>query len=505
MMPEIILHLQHSEASMYRFKCLPEILLILTVYTGLVISAGCNKNDDPFDHRSDITGFAHYDTLGQIVLGAPTNTSIALKLLFQKNCICSVLYSDDSSSLKNSTSVQNCESEVPAEILISGLQPDTRYYYCLNYKNENSSTTVKSPVYSFITCRRPGSTFSFGVQGDSHPERVGKMFDADLYKNNMRNVAANGVDFYFTMGDDFSIERLIESGSVSQQSVNNVYASQREYIGIAGSNASVFMVNGNHEQAALYLIDSTDSNPAVFAGNARRNYYPLPFPDQFYSGNTIPVDHIGLLGNYYSFTWGDALFVVIDPYWHTTVKIGGGEKRAEGGKGNLWDVTLGKIQYDWLRNTLENSNSKYKFVFEHHILGTGRGGIEMADQCEWGGYGSSGDWGFESFRPGWEEPIHQLFVRTKVTAFFQGHDHLFCKQELDGVIYQSVPNPADPTYTAFNASSYTSGITLPNSGFLYVTVSPENVKVDYISAVLPGDETTDHKNAKVCYSYEITK
>ena len=41
-----------------------------------------------------------------------------------------------------------------------------------------------------------------------------------------------------------------------------------------------------------------------------------------------------------------------------------------------------------------------------------------------------------------------------VTIFFQGHDHLFAHQQLDGVTYQALPNPADYTYSAFNSDAY---------------------------------------------------
>jgi hypothetical protein len=96
-------------------------------------------------------------------------------------------------------------------------------------------------------------------------------------------------------------------------------------------------------------------------------------------------------------------------------------------------------------------------------------------------------------------------VKYGVTIFFQGHDHLFVNQELDGVVYQEVPNPADPTYTAFNADAYKSGKVFPNSGFLNVTVSANEVKVDYISSYLPKVEKTGQKNEQVSYSYTIQK
>ena len=87
--------------------------------------------------------------------------------------------------------------------------------------------------------------------------------------------------------------------------------------------------------------------------------------------------------------------------------------------------------------------------------------------------------------------------------FFQCHDHLFARQELDGVVYQEVPTPADFTYTAFNSDAYRTGVILPNAGFLNVTVSPNKVQVDYISSYLAKDETPLKKNGQVVYSYSL--
>jgi len=88
---------------------------------------------------------------------------------------------------------------------------------------------------------------------------------------------------------------------------------------------------------------------------------------------------VGLRENYYAWTWGDALFVVLDPYINTLNKP---EKEGDG-----WNFTLGRDQYDWFRRTLENSDSKFKFVFAHQIVGgdtEGRGGTEWVDYYEMG-------------------------------------------------------------------------------------------------------------------------
>mgnify|MGYP003339842796 CR=1 FL=1 len=167
----------------------------------------------------------------------------------------------------------------------------------------------------------------------------------------------------------------------------------RARFGIIGASAPIFLVNGNHEQAARYILDGTPNNVAVWAQNARNRFYPQPAPDGFYSGNAEVVPHIGLLRDYFAWEWGDALFVVIDPYWSSPAQVdtGLGGQNGTGGRTNdKWAITHGDPQYEWLKQTLQQSKAKWKFVFAHHVMGTGRGGVEIADQYEWGGNGANG-------------------------------------------------------------------------------------------------------------------
>ena len=246
------------------------------------------------------------------------------------------------------------------------------------------------------------------------------------------------------------------------------YIAQRRWFPLVG--APLFLVNGNHEQASLANIDGTPDNVAVWAQTARNRWYPQPGPDAFYGGNPEALPHIGLLRNYFSFEWGDALFVVIDPYWHSpeTVDNAFGATRDQKKGRDLWNVTLGETQYRWFEQTLARSTATHRFVFTHHVLGTGRGGIELAKGFEWGDAAA-----FATRRPGWGLPIHQLMVKHGVTVFFQGHDHIFVHQELDGVIYQTLPEPANPNATYENDDAYLSGVKHPNSGHVRVEVGVE--------------------------------
>jgi hypothetical protein len=92
-------------------------------------------------------------------------------------------------------------------------------------------------------------------------------------------------------------------------------------------------------------------------------------------------------------------------------------------------------------------------------------------------------------------------VKNGVSIFFQGHDHIFVTQERDGLIYQSMPNPADDTFSMFNDSAYLSGTKAPNSGHVRVSVSPTEAKVEYFLAARTQDP--DRKNLTVAHSYSV--
>lgn len=428
---------------------------------------------------------------GNLIMGAPTEKSIVASVVLEKGTQAFIEYSDRQEMFNNRTVTGIAESQEPLVIELKDLKPNTVYYYRLAYKLPGERNFIRTGQSWFSTQKKSGDIFSFGVQGDSHPERLGKMFSPELYKQTLDSVSIRKPDFYFMMGDDFNIDRFIGDPQANRSSIEATYQVQRKFLGNIGANPPLFLVNGNHEQTAKYLLNGTPNSAPVIAANARKKYFPLPDPRGFYSGDLDTVQHVGILKDYYAFEWGNALFVVIDPYWHSDVPVDNQPLAQEKqGKKDLWKITIGDEQYQWLKKTLEGSKAKFKFVFAHHVMGTGRGGVERAPYFEWGGKSPNGANLFKQNRPNWELPIHQLMVKNKVSIFFQGHDHIYAKQELDGVIYQSVPNPADDTHTAFNKEAYTSGKILPNSGFLHVTVGTKEVKVDYIRSYLPASANT---------------
>jgi hypothetical protein len=417
-----------------------------------------------------IAQFALEDFLASPIFGRPTDTSLTVNVVPARTMELFFEYGTALGVYASQTPAQQGTAGVPLETTLTGFQPNTRYYIRVCYEG------ATGPEQSFQTQRAPGDAFTFNLQGDSHPERLHKEFDPGLYVRTLLSAASDNPDFYFTMGDDFSVDQM---KSVNANTVRALYLNQRKWLGLVG--APVFLVNGNHEQAAMANLDGAADNVAVWAQTARNAYYPVPAPDAFYSGDADPVPPIGLLRDYYAFTWGDALFVVIDPYWHSPSIVDNpfGADHGQKGARDLWDNTLGDAQYQWFRRTLENSTARYKFVFTHHVLGTGRGGIELARGYEWGDL-----LGLRTHRPGWDQSIQQVMASNHVTIFFQGHDHIFAHQVLDGVVYQTLPEPADPNYSLFNADAYQSGDKFPNSGHVRVKVAPDGVTVEYVRSYL---------------------
>jgi phosphodiesterase/alkaline phosphatase D-like protein len=185
-----------------------------------------------------------------IILGRPTKTSVALSYLSAQAGAVYVEYGYAANALKSKTKATSVTAGMPLVIELTGLKAATRVYYRLRLAATGKSTYTAGSTNSFVTARVSGASFSFAVQGDSHPERAGKMFNSDLYFQTMRNVASQKPDFFVMLGDDFSIDPLIEKSNATATSVDNIYATQRNWLSVLGASVPIFHVNVNNEQAA---------------------------------------------------------------------------------------------------------------------------------------------------------------------------------------------------------------------------------------------------------------
>lgn len=447
-----------------------------------------------------------------IILGRPTDNSVTASILFDQNVTYFIEYGTQTGVYTQSTSVMSNQLNVPDELDLVNLTSNTRYYYRMQYKLTTAPAYTVTAEYKFHTQRAAGSSFTFTVEADEH--LYSGYSNVAMYQNTLANEAADNPDFMLSLGDIFGDDHSpTTTTSADMDAYHKVY---RQYLGQLCHSVPFYVCLGNHDAENDYYLNvggiyttATNNLPAapngigVWGTQWRKYYYPNPFPNSFYSGNTLSEDFgMGLPENYYAWTWGDALFVVLDVY---RTEIAPGATPADGSKPTNWDWTLGYTQYQWMRNVLETSTATHKFVFAHHTRGQGRGGATTAAGFEWGGM-QGNQYKFDQYRPGWGKPIHQVFIDTGVDIFFQGHDHLFAKEQLNGVVYQEVPMPSDATYNfgyTANASAYTD-VTLDGTGHIRVNVTPSCVTVDYVKSYISGTTGSEgHVNGEVGYSYSI--
>jgi hypothetical protein len=453
---------------------------------------------------------------GSELLGTPTDTSIAVNVVPDANINLYYEYGTSPAVYTGTTGTALAVGGEPFEAVLTGLSPDTRYYYRLRYQVPGQDDWTARDEHTFHTARAEGEEFSFTVTSDSH---LGMMGSASRYEQATLNVAADQPDFHFDLGDTF-----ITNSAVNQAGIDQAYMNQRPYIGNYASSSPVFLTPGNHENEEGWNLDDAFSK-ALASINSRKAFYPTPSPatlGDFYTTDTTVrsgVDGNGYPEGYYAFEWGDALFVVVNPFHYTMTNPYGataGEDADEVVSGDQWVWTLGSQQYQWLKTTLQNSNADFKFVFSHHLTGgqleTGgsagapeyvRGGANAADYWEWGGKDQTGSYTFDTERPGWGEPIHELFVDNGVTAYFHGHDHQYAYEVADGVVYQSVPSPSmtGSGFSLYSESDPETIKVLPNSGHIRVTVSPTTglATVDYVRS----DDVVPGTNGDVSYTYTM--
>ena len=457
---------------------------------------------------------------GTEFLGRPTDSSITLNIIADSSTDAYIKYGTEPCVYSGSSETVSKPADVPVEITVNGLNANTKYYYRLVYSSDEGETWQERDEHTFHTQRPPGSTFTFTIIADSHLGQYGGSTprEINLYRQTLFNVSSDQPDFHIDLGDTFAMDPSPLGTGMTEDEGKAAYMVQRPFMGLISHSVPIYLVLGNHENEEGWNFDDEfdppDQSLALIGIKYRKLFYPNPIPDGFYSGNTDPLDE-PIAGDtfredYYAWEWGDALFIVLDPFHYSMIWPGppsgyGGEGLDNEPLGDRWDWTLGIEQYLWFKNTLEQSNARYKFVFAHHVTGGatayGRGGQSAVPYFEWGGNNLNGIWGFDIERPasdGWDLPVHQLIVENNVTAFFHGHDHIYAREEVDRILYLECPKPDDAGYdwepygyghteNAENGGLYPNAFQIPNSGHIRVKVSPDNVVVDYVRSYLSGD------------------
>ena len=430
-----------------------------------------------------------------VVLVRPTETSITVSIDVANESEATVEYWTDKAPRKQQSAPVRIPADRVGTVALTGLQPGTEYAYRVGLAKPGTREIAWGAESRFRTRVAAGTPFSFVIQADSH---LDANMDPTTYTQTLRNMRAEKADFLVDLGDTFMTDKR---GQDYERALPQ-YDAQRYYFGLACDAMPLFMVLGNHDGEK----GDVGRGIAEWSYSQRVARFPAPEIDgRIYTGSTGMKDGRGT--NYYAFEWGDALFVVLDPFWPTTERSrgGGGGGGAGGGPDvkkldpvdSSWSRTLGRAQYDWLAETLAASKAKQKFVFIHHLVGgvggqAARGGVESAPFFEWGGKNADGSDGFAEHRPGWPMPIHQMLVKHGVSAVFHGHDHLYVHSQLDGVHYQCVPQPGNIAGGTRSAEEYgyASGTILGSPGYMRVRVEADGTaKLELVRTVAEGAAT----------------
>ncbi|MCK4415174.1 MAG: metallophosphoesterase [Candidatus Eisenbacteria sp.] len=465
------------------------------------------------------------------MVGRVTGERAIVSLVTAENlttCLrCRVRWSTSEAGVPGSQSVSPvATTESPnerIELVLTGLEPSTRYVYRVEF------TTADAPDHwqtfdelgEFRSQRPGGETFDFCLVADAHWGH--RDFDFEMSSawgynaaECLRQVLKDGeTDFCVDLGDSTYLV-----GTDSQEDALRRYAEYRRVMAPLMRKMPVFYVLGNHEQECGFNQRGDDGTISTmplgnhlapdqyqqkWATHARLTFIPNPRGDTYPEGgegapgvDTSAEWAAGTdpwndgerenLQNFYAWTWGDALCVVLDPYRYTLP----GKFRATTSPS---DWTLGPTQLAWLAETLANSSCRWKFIFAHHQVGGGLIGIDGQPTVDGQGRAYGRGSGVEAARGDTEQAvIHGLMKRHDVQFFVYGHDHCFCHSVWDGVHYVCCGRPTylNPWFNKKGTlSSYGNVIRQGHDqswiqqlhtvlGYVRFRVSPHEVRMEWI-------------------------
>ena len=363
------------------------------------------------------------------IMGRPTNTSISINLINgAENTSTYIEYGNYSTVIGNyshNTSVINATTNRSLiEFNLTGLSPDTTYYFRVMAKLMNETAYANSSEGSFRT-RRADAPFTFTMLTDSHIDPASPTGSTRL-RSIVGNMSANdNSDFAMFLGDNVQLAKN-GSGTIPNQTQPVIeYELWRDDLHPDWFSIPLHFLIGNWEGETGW--DNPDN--VSFVRNLRKKYVPNPLNTTYSQGG-------GQHEDYYAFTWGNALFVVLNVISYTPV-----DPSADGNSADNW--TLGTAQLEWLNETLQNSTEPWKFIMIHHTVG-GNWTTDIGTE-----YGRGGG---RAAYEGEQATVHQMMIDNEVQAFFHGHDHLFTDIVVDSIHYIQAGNAG---HSFFFTAGYT--------------------------------------------------
>jgi 3',5'-cyclic AMP phosphodiesterase CpdA len=395
--------------------------------------------------------------LGAPLAFAPTTRSFGLNAIVAKGYPSALL------ARVRPVSTSTWGTQIPATVLgldvaqwrFHGLAPGTRY----EYEILATSSSGTRPLYagSATTQKPAGQPFTFALLSDPHigsDLTYGNQGNPETLKAVSAEIEANAPDFMLNLGDmldfhEFGFNLPPPDGSITR----DAYLNYRTLLGDTLGNTPHFLTIGNWDgENGDYTFEEI-----AWSREQRLLYLPGPGPSTYPEGGSLYQD-------YYAFTWGDALFIVLNVMTYTPTPH---ELDSDPGLPDDW--TLGADQLAWLRTTLATATSTWRFLFIHHPVG-GNAGDESNSA-----YGRGGG---RAAYVGEQATVHQLMQQYGVQIFFYGHDHVFTDMTVDGIHYSEPGSAGAPWHFEESITGYSQSWL--DSGWARVSVAPDRVDVQFI-------------------------
>ncbi len=411
------------------------------------------------------------------------------------------------------------------EVAINTSRPRSELYVQCQFRQRRSDAWLSRPLRTVRTTRPPGETYKVAFIADSH------VYSAPLVPQRMRNVVqtnaaviADRPDFAVFLGDEAGVYFLLDRpGYMSQQRALKRWEFWRQAFSPLLASIPSFMVLGNHEgEAGFYQSHRVARSVAYYqrwGTIARKRYMLNPLPHTYAEGgenegwfgdNTSPATggaangNCSPLQNYYAWTWGDALFAVIDVHRYTN--IGGHTPTAV----DQW--TLGAAQLRWLENVLVTSKARWKIVIAHHLVGGYAWDLEGRTRRPNYVYGRGGG---RYALVGEQRRVTEIMKRAGAQFFLYGHDHVFAHQPAEDIHFVCCGRPSFLQQRWWRTPGWREAYgdveaRKPHDfyaaiGYVRLTISPKCLKLEYIRTGMdPAHaENVTQREGEVVYGFSV--
>lgn len=387
----------------------------------------------------------------------------------------------------------------PTSVVIDDFGPGEPCFWQGQFRRPGEPTWKQTPVREVRTARLPGSSFRVALVADSHQYAMGAYpGSAENLARTITMVQNDRPDFVVFLGDEAGTKQG-KAGKrlMGQARAMDAWAKWRRLMAPLLAATPSYLVLGNHDgEAGFHQHFSIKGNIAYYqrwSTVARKHYLLNPSFDTYPEGGENagwpgdpqdpatgegPLGNRSPLENYFAWSWGDALFVVLDVHRYT--------RMGQDPPTRVEDWTLGPDQFAWFESVLTSSPARWKFVMTHHLVGgynynsTGNGGLR--------GY-RYGRGGAKYACVGEQAVITELMKRTGAQFFLYGHDHVFAHQQAHGVNFVCCGRPTWLSTSWWGnpgwREAYGDVETQPRGfyaaiGYVRLDISPTEVRLQYV-------------------------